>query len=74
MISENEEYRVLLIDERKIHNPRTTENTFEGKKEYGLVYYLWTLEGTKAEREDNSVFLVVYPQQTKADGTLLING
>ena len=74
VISENDEYRVLLIDKRKLYNPKTIENMFEGKKEYGLVYYLWTLEDTKAAKEKNAVFMVAYPQQTTADGELLTEG
>jgi len=74
VISENDEYRVLLIDKRKLCNPRTIENMFEGKKEYGLVYYLWSLEDRKAAKENNAVFVVAYPQQTTADGTLLTEG
>jgi hypothetical protein len=74
VISENDEYRVLLIDKRYLYDPKTSENVFEGKKEYGLVYYLWTLEHTKAATENNAVFMVAYPQQTTADGTLLTEG
>jgi len=74
VVSENSEYRVLLIEEKKLYTPRTIENMFEGKKEYGLVYYLWTLEDTKAAREENAVFMVAYPQQTTADGELLTEG
>jgi len=74
VISEKDEYRVLLIDKRKLYNPRTIENMFEGKKEYGLVYYLWSLEDRKAAKENNAVFVVAYPQQTTADGTLLTEG
>ena len=74
VISENDEYRVLLIDKRKLYNPRTIENMFEGKKEYGLVYYLWSLEDRKEAREENAVFVVAYPQQTTANGELLTEG
>jgi hypothetical protein len=75
VISEKDEYRVLLIDKKTLYfYPRKMENTFEGKNEYGLPYYLWTLKGTKAAREENAVFLVVYPQQTTADGTPINDG
>jgi len=71
VISENDEYRVLIIEEKKLVSPRTIENMFEGKKEYGLSYYLWTLKETK---EKNEVFMIGYPQQTTADGELLNDG
>jgi hypothetical protein len=75
VISEKDEYRVLLIDKKTLYfYPRKMENTFEGKDEYGLPYYLWTLEGTKAAKENNAVFLVAYPQQTRADDTLINDG
>jgi hypothetical protein len=72
VISEKDDYRVLLIQEKTLYfYPRKMENTFEGKNEYGLPYYLFTLEHTKAAMENNAVFLVVYPQQTTADGTAI---
>lgn len=75
VISEKDEYRVLLIERKTLYfYPRKMENTFKGKNEYGLPYYLWTLEGKKAARGKNAVFLVVYPQQTKADGALINDG
>ena len=74
VISENDEYRVLLIDKRKLYNPRTIENIFEGKKEYGLIYYLWTLEDRKETNGKNEIFMVAYPQQTTVDGELLTEG
>ena len=74
VISENDEYRVLLIEEKKLYDPRTIENMFEGKKEYGLVYYLWTLGHRKQAKEKNEVFMIAYPQQTTVDGELLTEG
>ena len=74
VISENDEYRALIIDKRKLYSPRTIENIFEGKKEYGLVYYLWILEHRKQAKEKNAVFMVAYPQQTTADGALVTEG
>jgi hypothetical protein len=75
VISEKDDYRVLLIQERTLHfYPRKMENTFEGKNEYGLPYYLFTLEGTRAAKEDNAVFMVIYPQQTRADHTVIGEG
>ena len=69
VISEKDEYRVLLIDKKTLYfYPRKMENTFEGKDEYGLPYYLFTLEGTKAAKENNAVFMIIYPQQTTTDG------
>jgi hypothetical protein len=70
VISEKDDYRVLLIEKKTLYfYPRKMENTFEGKNEYGLPYYLWTLEGKKAARENKAVLLVVYPQQARADDT-----
>ena len=74
VISENDEYRVLIIDKKKLVSPRTIENMFEGKKEYGLSYYLWTLKEIKETKETNEVFMIAYPQQTTADGELLNDG
>jgi hypothetical protein len=75
VISQKNEYRVLLIDKKTLYfHPRTMENTFEGKNEYGLPYYLWTIKDTKETRENNAVFLVAYPQQTTADGTVIGEG
>jgi len=74
VISENDEYRVLIIDEKKLVSPGTIENMFEGKKEYGLSYYLWTLKETPETKERNEVFMIGYPQQTTADGELLNDG
>ena len=74
VISENDEYRILLIDKRTLYNPRTIQNMFEGKKESGLVYYLWTLEHRKEAKEKNEVFMVAYPQQTTVDGELVTEG
>jgi hypothetical protein len=74
VISENDEYRVLVIEEKKLVSPRTIENMFEGKKEYGLSYFLWTLEERKGTKERNEVFMIGYPQQTTADGELLNDG
>ena len=75
VISQKGEYRVLLIDKKTLYfHPRTMENTFEGKNEYGLLYYLWTIKDTKEARENNAVFLVAYPQQTTADGTVIGEG
>jgi hypothetical protein len=74
VISENDEYRVLIIQEKKLVSPRTIENMFEGKKEYGLSYYLWTLKETTETKQKNEVFMIGYPQQTTADGELLNDG
>ena len=74
VISENDEYRVLIIEEKKLVSPRTIENMFEGKKEYGLSYYLWTLKETNETKEKNEVFMVAYPQQTTTDGELVTEG
>jgi hypothetical protein len=75
VISEKDDYRVLLIQEKTLYfYPKKMENTFEGKNEYGLPYYLFTLEHTKAAKEDNAVFMVIYPQQTRADDTLISEG
>ena len=74
VISEKDEYRVVVIEEKRLVSPSTIENMFEGKTEYGLCYYLWTLEHKKQTREENGVFVVAYPQQTTDDGELLNDG
>jgi hypothetical protein len=74
VISNNDAYQVLTIEEKKLVSPRTIQNMFEGKKEYGLSYFLWTLEKGKETKEKNEVFMIGYPQQTTADGKLLNDG
>ncbi|MEJ2363942.1 MAG: hypothetical protein P8075_11440 [Deltaproteobacteria bacterium] len=74
VISKGDEYRVLIIEEKKLVSPGTIENVFEGKKEYGLSYFLWTLETRKERKEKKEVFMIGYPQQTAADGELLNDG
>ena len=74
VISNDGGYLVLTIEEKKLVSPKTIENMFEGKKEYGLSYFLWTLEEKKETKETNEVFMIGYPQQTTADGKLLNDG
>jgi hypothetical protein len=74
VISKEDDYRVLIIEDKKLVSPRTIQNMFEGKKEYGLSYFLWTLEEKKEIKEKNEVFMIGYPQQTTADGKLLNDG
>jgi hypothetical protein len=74
VISKGDEYRALIIEEKKLVSPRTIQNIFEGKREYGLSYFLWTLEENKETREKNEVFMIGYPQQTTAEGKLLNDG
>ena len=66
VISENDEYRILLIDKRTLYNPRTIQNMFEGKKESGLVYYLWTLEHRKKTKDKNEVFMSHIPNKRQS--------
>jgi hypothetical protein len=74
VISDNGGYRVLTIEEKKLVSPRTIQNMFQGKKEYGLSYFLWTLEEKKETKKTNEIFMIGYPQQTTADGKLLNDG
>ena len=74
VISNDGGYRVLTIEEKKLVSPKTIQNMFQGKKEYGLSYFLWTLEEKKEAKETNEVFMIGYPQQTTADGKLLNDG
>jgi hypothetical protein len=74
VISEKDEYLVLLIDQKKLYRPRTIQNMFEGKREYGLCYYLWTLDRRKQTEGKNEVFMVAYPQQTTTNGELVTEG
>ena len=74
VISNNGGYRVLTIEEKKLISPRTMQNMFQGKKEYGLSYFLWTLEEKEETKKTNEIFMVGYPQQTTADGKLLNDG
>ena len=74
VISNNGGYRVLTIEEKELVSPRTIQNMFQGKKEYGLSYFLWTLEEKKETEKTNEIFMIGYPQQTTADGKLLNDG
>ena len=74
VISTNEGYRVSTIEEKKLVTPRTIQNMFQGKKEYGLSYFLWTLEERNETKKTNEIFMIGYPQQTTADGKLLNDG
>ena len=74
VISNNGGYQVMTIEEKELVSPRTIQNMFQGKKEYGLSYFLWTLEEKKETEKTNEIFMIGYPQQTTADGKLLNDG
>jgi hypothetical protein len=56
----------------ELRDPRTTEHFNDGKKEFGLHYYLW-LPHQKPEGR-NLVFTLGIPQRAGEDGELLRDG
>lgn len=71
ILSVGTEYNVLLIYEHPKLSPGEIENYNDGKKEYGLNYYLWI---NRQDTEDDAVFTKAIPQQSDAEGNLLKDG
>jgi hypothetical protein len=67
VISNKGAYRVISIDEKTLVAPKTVKNSFEGKVEFGLGYYL-------SAGYERVVFQVINPQQSDANGELLNDG
>ena len=63
VVSDHDQYKVHIIKEDKLSDPKTIENWNEKKKEKGLNYYLWL------SKNGASVFQVGYPQVEFEDGT-----
>ena len=72
ILSNEEEYNVLLIDEYPEIFPEEIENYNDGKKEYGLNYYLWINQQNK--ENDTADFTKAIPQQSDEKGKLLKDG
>lgn len=74
ILSAEKDFKTIRVDVRmeELRNPRVIENFNEGKKEFGLHYYLW-LPQQKPEGR-NLVFTLGIPQQAGEDGELLRDG
>ena len=72
ILSVGTEYNVLLIYEHLKLSPGEIENYNDGKKEYGLNYYLWI--NRQDTGDDDAVFTKAIPQQSDAKGNLLKDG
>lgn len=72
ILSGQTEYNVLLIDEYPKSPPNEIANYNDGKREYGLNYYLWINEQNKDN--DTAIFTKAIPQQSDAKGNLLNDG
>ncbi len=68
LISEPAGYRVEVIKETPLENPRTIKSWNDGKKEKGLNYFLWP------NSQSSTSFTKAYPQQTDTSGKLLNDG
>lgn len=74
ILSAENDFKTIQVDVRmeELRDPGTIENFNDGKKEFGLHYYLW-LPHQKAEGR-NLVFTLGIPQQAGEDGELLRDG
>ncbi len=63
VVSDHDQYKVHIIKEDKLSDPKTTENWNDKKKEKGLNYYLWL------NKDGSGGFQVGYPQVEFEDGT-----
>ncbi len=72
ILSKGENYNVLLIDEHPLYHPSEIENYNDGKKEYGLNYYM---RANRQNKENGTaIFTIAIPQQSDAAGALLKDG
>jgi len=67
-VSDHTRYKVHIIKEGALSDPKTIENWNEKKKETGLNYYLW-LNKDKTDVNKSVIFQVGYPQVEFEDGT-----
>ncbi len=75
IISDKENFKVLIIEENPFCIPSEIESFYDGKEQTGLNYFLWPREPEGAADSTASfIFTLGYPQQTNADGALLNDG
>ena len=67
LLSNPKGYSVITIDKNDLTNPQTLEHWNDGKKEFGLNYYLWP-------NNDGTGFTLAYPQEVDAEGGLSEDG
>ncbi|HKX28164.1 MAG TPA: hypothetical protein VJ302_10750 [Blastocatellia bacterium] len=68
VVSDKQGYRVIKIYEDELIAPKTIKNSFDGKQEFGLGYYLINGDGRRV------IFEIHTPQQSDAKGELLTDG
>jgi len=78
LLSQARGYEVVVLSRRDLGVPRDMVNFHDGKKEYGLDYYLadsivWCSNGG-FDNDRTFVFQIVFPQQSGAKGELPNNG
>lgn len=67
-VSDHARYKIHIIKEDTLSDPKTIENWNEKKKEKGLNYFLW-LNKDKTGVNKSIIFQVAYPQVEFEDGT-----
>jgi hypothetical protein len=75
LISINEDFKVISIEENAFCIPAEIINFNDGKKETGLNYFLWPTEPEAlSDSSGFYIFTLGFPQQTNGDGELLNDG
>jgi hypothetical protein len=75
IISNKEDYKVLVIEKYSLLFPEDNKNFNEGKEEIGFNYYFWINKQNKENDSSMSpIFTKAYPQQTDSEGELLNDG
>jgi hypothetical protein len=69
VVSDQDRYRVHVIRENVLSDPRTLEKWNDRKKETGLNYYLWLNKSGTDAKIKSLIFKVGYPQVEFEDGT-----
>jgi hypothetical protein len=75
ILSDKENFEVLVIEKNAFCIPSEIESFFDGKKQTGLNYFLWPseLDGI-SDSSVSYIFTLGFPQQTNADAALLNDG
>jgi len=69
VVSDHDQYKVHIIKEGRLSDPKSIENWNDKKKEKGLNYYLWLNKNGTDEQIKSLIFKVGYPQVEFEDGT-----
>jgi hypothetical protein len=69
VVSDRDRYKVHVIRENALSDPRTLESWNDRKKETGLNYYLWLNKSGTDAKIKSLIFKVAYPQVEFEDGT-----